>query len=288
MLPFAKSAVALRLSNSSQSVQYKHLHSKHLSFSSSSFSLPNPKVIKKENVFYSLHKIFIITTERTIVDNILSNRHEMAFTFYYPIKPVNSLHYLIRFANLHKDKDHHGDIALCSSLKDICVEICNFATLDTDRCSYKINIYDKEYRPIINDVQLTLYPPLSELYAKVKVIYNDVRDMHSISDDNVHNNGNSNNNSEWSSIQRNSFQKQTANCSSLKLTSHLCSLKKFLYKPQCDQNHRSALKDSSSNNMHSGCTSRDYSVKSSSQKNLFRKKVLMYRRSYSECHREET
>lgn len=288
MFPLSKSAFALRLSNNSHhSVQYKNIYSKHLSFSSSSVLSSNPKIIKKENMFYSLYKIFIISTDDKIIDNIISNNDETAFSFYYPIKPVNSLHYLIRIANQNKDKDNYSNVTLCNCLKDICFEICKFAALDTDRYSYKINLYDKEYHPIKNDFQLTLYSPLSEFYAKVKIISKDIRDMNSINSDNIYN-SNTIINSEWINIQRNSSQKQT-NYTSLKLTSYLCSIKKFQHKPQSKQNiisnnsksNSQCFKDSLSKIMQSGQTSRDYSIKSLSQKNMFRKKVLMTRKNRS-------
>ena len=173
MLALSKSDFSLKpysiYSTSKTNIFNKKLQ---FSFSESLFFPSKPKLIRKSNTFYSLHKLFIITTNEEIKENIIINKEQTSFNFYYPIKPRNSIQHLIHIANKNKNKENPSEI-FCTTLKDICVEICKFASLNTDIHSYKINIYDNEYHPIINDAQLTLYPPLSEIFAKVNIVNRD-------------------------------------------------------------------------------------------------------------------
>ena len=254
MLALSKSDFSLKpysiYSTSKTNIFNKKLQ---FSFSESSFFPSKPKLIKKSNTFYSLHKLFIITTNEEIKENIIINKEQTSFNFYYPIKPRNSIQHLIHIANKNKNKENPSEI-FCTTLKDICVEICKFASLNTDIHSYKINIYDNEYHPIINDAQLTLYPPLSEIFAKVNIV-------------------NSNNEKEMNNLKLNLKQ-----YNSKKLISLFDSINKTKINNYTLLNNNKKFtsicpKDSlTTKNIASAYSSKDFSTKSLSQKSILNSK----------------
>ena len=113
-----------------------------------------PKMVKKENIIYSLRTVFIVLSESFPVF-----QNQQSFNIYYPISKINHIE------NKYSLPKPSKDDLLINNLSDICCEVCKLIDLDIEQHSYKLNIYNQNYNLITSDEQLT------EIKNKNNIIY---------------------------------------------------------------------------------------------------------------------
>ncbi len=113
-----------------------------------------PKMIKKENIIYSLRTVFIVLSESFPVF-----QNQQSFNIYYPISKINHIE------NKYSLPKPSNNELLINNLSDICCEVCKLIDLDIEQHSYKLNIYNQNYNLITSDEQLT------EINNKNNIIY---------------------------------------------------------------------------------------------------------------------
>ena len=113
-----------------------------------------PKMIKKENIIYSLRTVFIVLSESFPVF-----QNQQSFNIYYPISKINHIE------NKYSLPKPSNNELLINNLSDICCEVCKLIDLDIEQHSYKLNIYNQNYNLISSDEQLT------EIKNKNNILY---------------------------------------------------------------------------------------------------------------------
>ena len=141
---------------------YKQISLKKKNINNEKKEIPNtknsinilPKMVKKENIIYSLRTVFIILSESFPIF-----QNQQSFNIYYPISKINHIE-----NKYSLPKPSKNDL-LINNLSDICCEVCKLIDLDIEQHSYKLNIYNQNYNLISSDEQLT------EIKNKNNILY---------------------------------------------------------------------------------------------------------------------
>ena len=120
-------------------------------------------LVKKNNIIYSLRKLFIILPNDKKQMHTKSYPTNLNFEFYFPVRIINSKY------NIDFIKNSSQNDILCDDLNHILYEVYKYLKLSIYD-SVKMEIYDEKFHPIVQESQLFVN---KKRFIYVKITYLD-------------------------------------------------------------------------------------------------------------------